>query len=233
MKYKPSALVETMSGSQGDSTFSTGRAGDYIRRRVDPAQPRTANQVARRNSFSTASSAWRLLTAGQRAGWRNLAATVTLTNRYGATYKPTGQQLFVGTFATADNAGVIISNDAPGSIVQPAAVEITELLTKRGAAAANDVLTLKHSGFAAGPVFNIYATGNYSAGREYVAPGSLKFILTSDTNAGNTVVDFKAAWEAIFGRPAIGSKITVSVQVVSQAGFASPKTSRTNVVIAV
>ncbi len=233
MKYVPSVLVQTMSGSQGDSTFSTGAGGDYIRRRVNPAQPRTEAQQEVRATFSAASAAWRSLTQAQRNGWTALAATVTRTDRYGKTYRPTGQQLFVAsrTLASFSSQGAI--SDAPATSAQGNVITFIELIAKRGATAADDVITVDGNVQASGQPVVIFATAPFSAGRAYVSPGQYKKLgvfSQGDLNAG---VSIKSLYEALFGRPTLGSHIALKAYCVSSGMFAGPEANTTAIVVAV
>jgi hypothetical protein len=233
MKYKPSALVETMSGSQGDSTFSTGRAGDYIRRRVNPAQPRTARQMQVRSAFSGMSAVWRTLTEAQRNGWKSLASTVTLTGRYGNTYRPTGQQLFVSVNLNEGRNPDEATPDAPGVSTPAAPLNSLVINVRRGAAAANDIFTVTGSNGDVDTSMGINATGSYSAGRSYISPSQLRFVINKSNAQLGAGADIKAAYEAIFGRPALGAKVSVEVVPINVNGFAGPARRATVVVIAV
>ncbi len=232
MKYKASPLMETFSGSLADSTFSTGRGGDYIRRRVNPAQPRTAAQVAARSVFGTMSARWRTLTDAQRAGWRTLATSITLTDRYGKSYTPSGQQLFVGANATLANDGDELW-DAPGGGSAHVPPFVGALVAKRGAAAANDVITVDVGTVAASERGIVSATAQFSAGRAYISPSQFRKIATLQPGAGGAR-DIKAAYEAVFGRPTIGQKIAVSVAVYDIAvGIKSAEVQALTTVVAV
>lgn len=234
MKYVPSTLVQTMSGSQGDSTFSTGRGGDYIRQRVNPAQPNTARQQAARTAFSAGSSAWRTLTQAQRNGWNNLAQTITLTDRYGKMYKPTGQQLFVANRAASAAIGNNPLSDAPGIVDAPGNLGNITLIIKRGATAATDVFTLQAQfGTDTGDKVVIAATGMYSAGRSYISPGQFKrlAVLTGDNMDNPNSI--KNEWEALFGRPIVGTKVSVKVSAFSQNSFPGSPIIVTTVVVPV
>jgi hypothetical protein len=231
MKYKPSPLMETFSGSLADSTFSTGRGGDYIRRRVKPAQPRTAAQVAARSVFGTMSARWRALTEAQRNGWKALAATVTLNDRYGNAYKPTGQQLYVGANGVLSLSGDQ-TDDAPGSNFGPAYPGSGALMAKRGAAAAQDVITLSVSTVPANTSFVVLATPQFSAGQAYISPSAYRVLQVFGPGAAG-VKDLKAAYEARFGRPVIGQKIALKMYAYAMdAGIKSQEFTSETVVIA-
>ncbi len=233
MKYKPSALVETMSGSQGDNTFSTGRAGDYIRRRVDPAQPRTAAQTSLRAAFSAGSAAWRSLTEAQRTGWKNIAAGISTVGRYGQTYHPTGQQVFVGRYVNSMYLGDGPPDSDPIPVDTPPHVTNLVLVVKRGAAAANDIWTLTANVMPEAGALVIKATPNISAGRAYFSPGQFKKIAQSNAADGLNADSFRVQWEALFGRPVIGSRVATEVDSTSPQRFSGGKVTASTIVIAV
>ncbi len=233
MKYKPSALVETMSGSQGDSTFSTGRAGDYIRRRVDPAQPRTQAQSDVRARFSQFSSQWKTLTAAQRLAWSNLAGTVTLTSRYGSVYHPSGQQLFVRANSNLGAAGVDPITDAPGSASSPGSVTDFNINVRRGATAATDVVTVTAADAPAGSQVEIYATAPFSPGREYVSPSSLRLVAVIAAADMGNVNSIRVQYENKFGRPVLGTKVKMQAVPIGANGIAGPPSQQVVIVIAV
>jgi hypothetical protein len=220
-----------MSGSQGDSTFSTGRAGDYIRRRVDPAQPRTTVQQARRSSFSAFSAEWRTLTEAQRSSWKALAPQVTLTDRYGNTYHPSGQQLFVG-----NNLRIELNGDSP-LLTAPAVPESANIsagdftATRSAAGAATDVLRVADVNGVGVQAILVYATAPYSAGRSYVSPSAFRLV-TVLSGGSNQVENFRAEYEALFGRPVTGTKISVKLIAMSQSGFAGTPIVETSTVTA-
>jgi len=94
MKYI-GLLSSAASGKLGGVVASHNRGGAYFRKHVVPVQPRTASQTANRNQLAAFSSAFKSLTASQIAGWNALGSSVTLKDKLGNSYNPTGQQLFV------------------------------------------------------------------------------------------------------------------------------------------
>lgn len=100
MKYTPSALVSEFSGKQGSTVASHNRFGPYMRNRTIPVNTNTASQQNARNNLSSASKAWKALTAAQRAAWIAAATTILLYDRLGRPYTPTGFQYFVSCCRT-------------------------------------------------------------------------------------------------------------------------------------
>lgn len=113
MKYVPSALIGRLSRSAGSTTAGHNRFGAYLRNRVIPTNPSTSKQTAVRGSLGTLSTAWRGLTAGQRAGWTALGASIVRTDSLGQTYTLTGQQAFVSLNRNLFTLGVVTLLEAP------------------------------------------------------------------------------------------------------------------------
>lgn len=85
------------SGSVAGVTSSRNRFGQYRRTRAIPVQPRSPKQTSNRAIFTSASSAWRLLSSSLQTAWNDYAAGITRTSPIGSSYQPTGASLFVGS----------------------------------------------------------------------------------------------------------------------------------------
>lgn len=71
-------------GKVGGVVFSRNAAGQYIRAKVSPVQPRSAFQQAIRATMTYCAQRWRnTLTAAQRAGWEAYARGTPLVDRFG------------------------------------------------------------------------------------------------------------------------------------------------------
>lgn len=70
-----SVIFDTMSGKLGGAVAAKARGGiQYLRKRVIPSNPQTANQSFIRAAMTGIAAAWRsTLTSVQRAGWTELA----------------------------------------------------------------------------------------------------------------------------------------------------------------
>ena len=125
MKYTPSALVSEFSGAQGSTVASHNRYGPYLRNRTIPVNPNTAEQQNERNNLATISAAWRTLTSAQRAAWTAEALSVTLYDRLGRAYTPTGHQYFVSINRTK----FVYLSSSSISTSPPGIATVTALLT--------------------------------------------------------------------------------------------------------
>lgn len=92
------ANLAEIRGSQGGTTYSRNRFGNYTRNKTSPVNPRTANQSATRSLFGGIAAAWRTLAASQRQTWTDAVASgrYDRTNNFGLTYRPTAFNVFVG-----------------------------------------------------------------------------------------------------------------------------------------
>lgn len=100
VKYTPSALVSEFSGKQGSTVASHNRFGPYFRNRVIPVNPNSLPQQNARNNLSAATKNWKNLTAAQRNDFNTAALSVTLYDRLGQPYTPTGHQYYVSVART-------------------------------------------------------------------------------------------------------------------------------------
>lgn len=125
MKYI-GLLSSAASGKLGGIVASHNRGGQYFRKHTVPTQPRTAAQSLVRAQLRALSSSFRSLTASQVAGWNALGATVSLKNKLGAVYHPTGAQLFVSCNKNLQLIGTsALLTDAPSIPTLPTVTTFT------------------------------------------------------------------------------------------------------------
>lgn len=216
MKYTPSALVSEFSGKQGSTVASHNRFGPYLRNRVIPVNTNTASQQNARNDLSVATKAWAALTAAQRAAWNAAAASVTLFDRLGRPYNPTGHQYFVSvnrtTFVYSGSTAV---TSAPPTAAAPAAL-----------------LTISPTPATIGPAFNVAytatplaaatklileATRQMSAGISFVPRSEFRQLLVTAAAAASPA-NLLASYNAKFGVLVSGKQIFVRGTVITSDG---------------
>ena len=88
-------IVDGVRGSIGGVTFSRGQSGDTVRGKPRPPRPQRVRQLLGQKFMSQASHMWESVTAAQKLGWENYAATVDLTDSLGKIYHPTPLQAYV------------------------------------------------------------------------------------------------------------------------------------------
>lgn len=86
-------------GSQGGTTASRNRYGQYLRARVVPVQPNTFPQAGARARFAGATERWRTLTDAERTAWESYAAATPVVNKLGQVVYLTGHAMYVQTQA--------------------------------------------------------------------------------------------------------------------------------------
>jgi len=206
MKY----LDIPRSGSENAVTASRNRYGQYYRTRAIPVNPASTFQLVQRARMSTNATAWRALTAGQRAGWTSLGAQILRTDSLGQSYDLNG----FGAYSSVNNnqldAGNAALSDAPAIVTPPALLTATITLT---AAAFSIAYTTTPLG--AGQRLFSYISPQQSAGRSFNA--NYKLIAVSAAAAASPA-NVLAAYTARCGVPVVGNRIFLSLAVY-QGGF--------------
>jgi hypothetical protein len=95
------------------------RAGTYFRNWAEPTNTPTAKQTAQRVTFAGVSNAWKALTTHQRDAWEQWASGLTLLNRQGDSYTPTGRQMFMSVTMNTVIAAGTPAVDPPTTAVAP------------------------------------------------------------------------------------------------------------------
>ncbi len=118
--------VTDIRGSIGGSTFSRGKAGNYIRSRKKPINPRSNLQESRRAAASQLSREWgKTLTEVQRAAWRSYADDTNWTNKLGQSITIPGLSAFLRTGSMLILAGEAYQAAAPTESGSAGAVDYT------------------------------------------------------------------------------------------------------------
>lgn len=222
MKYL-SPLLSDARASIGGATASKNRAGNYFRARIAPTQPRTPNQQFVRSTLATLAAAWRGLTADQIAGWNALASTITKKDTLGNSYKPTGEQLFVGNNAALTNTGESTITNPPTSAPSfPGPVSLSATATAGTPSFAVD------SGLTAAPtgyVFVVRATPQLSAGISFISQSRYRTVGAFPDTAFASI-NALASYNALFGALVAGATIGVELRLLHVAsGFQSTAAS--------
>jgi hypothetical protein len=206
MKY----LGNTQSGSEGGTTASRNRYGQYLRRRAVPVQPRTPAQLNQRARMSTNAAAWRALTDAQRAGWSDLGSQITRSDSLGQSYTLNGFGAFCSVNNNLLDAGDSALTDAPPIITPPDLLTATVTLT---AAAFSIAYTATPLG--AGIRLFTFASPQQSAGRKFNGDYRLTQISAA---AAASPANILTAYTAKFGVPVVGNRIFLSLQTY-KGGF--------------
>lgn len=206
MKY----LGQTQSGSEGGTTASRNRFGQYIRRRAVPVQPRTVAQLNQRARLSTNAANWRTLTDAQRAGWLSLGLMMVRTDSLGQSYDLNGFLAFCSVNNNKLDAGDAAVTDAPALITPPGLLTVTVTLT-----AAAFSIAYTPTPLAAGVRAFIFASPQRSDGRNF--NGDYRLMSVTAAAAVSPAV-ILVPYTAKFGVPVVGNKIFLSLATY-QGGF--------------
>lgn len=194
------------------TTSSHNSFGQYRRSRRTPVNPNSTQQGVVRARMSANAALWKTLTDAQRAGWKDLAASMNRSDALGSAYTLNGFLTFCSVNnnqALAGNAGLL---DAPALQTPPTVLTAVLTLT---AAAFSIAYTVTPLG--AGARLLSFASPQRSAGRGF--EGDYRLISVSAAAAVSPAV-LTTAYTAKFGVPIVGNRIFVSL-VTYLGGFQS------------
>lgn len=112
LEYGP--LITKARGSIRGTTFSRVIGGETARGRPYPRRPHTANQALIRQYLTLAAAKWTTETIVIQGLWNVYASSVTLTNRIGQTFHPTGQMMYIRRYVFA-----LLADIGPNTDVLP------------------------------------------------------------------------------------------------------------------
>ena len=210
--FTPGAIVSEVSGKIAATVYSRNKGGAVIRNRRTPINRRSVAQSTRRQGLSSFASAWRGLTAAQRAAWNAAGPSFPYQNKLGQTKQLSGISLYVQFNQNLALIGASSISSPPASF---AFASFTTTLT----AASTPALSLA---FTPTPMptdnnLAVYATANLSPGVAAPNKSAFRFISTiadADTSPADILTDY----QAVFGDPVAGQKIFVEVRPVAATG---------------
>lgn len=205
-------LVPPQSGSIAGQTASRNRFGQYVRTRAIPVNPNTTAQGVVRARLALNSSAWRALTAAQRAGWLDLALSMVRTDSLGQAINLTGLQAYCSVNGERLAAGDAVVSDAPALSTPSALASATITLTAAAFSVAYTATPLP-----AGARLFTFVSPQRSAGRAFESDFRL---LAVSAAAAASPANVYAAYVAKFGLPVVGNRVFLQLQVYT-AGFLS------------
>jgi hypothetical protein len=104
-KITPGPLAGVVSGKIGNTVFSRGRYGPYIRNRMIPTSSQSTATLDVRNRLSALSKAWGAVAAASKVAWKTWAATNPVIDRLGASQVLSANAAFIQLNAHAIQAG--------------------------------------------------------------------------------------------------------------------------------
>jgi hypothetical protein len=230
MKYV-SPIIADARNKIGGSVFARNRAGVYARALVAPVQPRTPSQQANRAIFASLTSAWKTLSAANRASWNTLAPSIILKDSLGQSYMPSGLQLYISCNRNLLQAGQSQIAHAPAG--RPSFPDMRsqslDILILEGSFDHADWIFNTGTLFS-GYTFVMRASKGFSPGVTFIGPANMR-ALSQDINNGDGDIEFSAAYTEVFPVPAVGSNLQVEGYLVHNAsGFASTQISQQGIV---
>lgn len=121
------ALVDSIRGSIGGTTFQSNKHGFTIKRKPNMKNPKTALQVKRQSFMSQASRAWRDLTQSQRDLYDTYASSFPQFAKHNPTSQLSGYSIFVKFNCLNLLIGEVVDTDISQSV--PATDDLTYTVT--------------------------------------------------------------------------------------------------------
>ena len=166
-KVKYGGGIQDLRGSIAGQVHSRNTAGNYIRQKVSPVQPRTSRQLKVRELFTSFSRRFSQgLTDAQQEAWRQAAASNPVRDVFGDSITLTGINLYTRLNSLRALMG-LEPLDEPPPVVQVGAPELTSVV-------ANPVDAILNISFSPSPVpadtyMFIWATEPLNPGVAFVA----------------------------------------------------------------
>lgn len=198
-------------GKLGGQVFSKNRAGAYVRTKVTPSNPRTADQMAGRGILGSLSASWSGLTDLQRRAWNNAVSDWERTDIFGDSRKPTGKNLFTGLNKEIEQSGGTRILVPPTKVVIPELAPLVPVID-----VASDTLSLGITTVPVGFVLQVSATAPLSQGTSFVKD-KLRVIGYAPAGAITPATLFND-YSDKFGVPTAGSNVHIAVKLVATSG---------------
>ena len=226
-KIKFGAMMVDARGKLGGHVFSKNRGGAYVRTKVTPANPQTADQVEQRARLATASQGWKALTEAQRLSWNGAVGSYQSTNVFGDIVNPSGAQLHTRLNVNIALAGgtAIAVPPLPVGIASPAGLSVV-------ADTATPELTIDWtSGPVPAGVQRIVETSPMVSPGIYNANTQLR-VITTLAPATATGVNVISSYTAKFGSLVAGQKLFVRIRDINKTTGEVSQSLVTSVIVA-
>ncbi len=195
-------------GKLGLTVTYPGRNGLIRRTKVTPANPKTAAQMSIRSNLAAQARAYDQLTDTQQQAWITAAARIKSKPTLGQSGPLTGLQLF-----TKINCALLAIGDAPVSVPPAAAIFAPLPISSLELVNTAGDITLKLVTTDQPPESTmLWAAPPQNSGVRR-APGMV--LLGTLGAPANGKVDITAVYTARFGAPAVGQRVFVAAQAVS------------------
>lgn len=215
-KIKFGMMMTDARGKLGGQVFSKNKGGAYVRTKVTPTNPQSADQTTVRALFGAISQAWSALTASQIAAWNTAVEEWKSTDIFGDLLAPTGKELHQRLNNQLQVVGGAAITSPPAKVALPNS-PVTVATIAIGAA----TITLTGAFSGAGIYIQVFGTTQVSNGTSFVK-NKLRDIY-SVISTGYVAADAYSAYVAKFGAPLVTDKVYLAVKYVGSNGQASPR----------
>lgn len=201
--FRPSAIVQNISGAVGGVVFVNGRGGPYVSTRGIKREAVTRRQQLARNGLQRAIVRWSEITDAQRLAWSLLAARTPRIDRLGRTTVYTGRQLFLRHNGFNGRLTLAMQDDPPSLGVSIAFERCTVTVV-------SGVFTLRcfrQGGTGSGRAA-VYGARSHSTA---AAPSNYFAQFFNFTFSTNAVVNPTTAFSFVFGAPQLGEYVKLRV----------------------
>ena len=200
----------------GGVVATKGHAGNFMRKKVSPIQPRTSAQRNVRASFTAISKLWSGGLTGNVAGWNTLAKSTPKKDRFGQSVTMTGLQLFQSLSRNLATIGVSPVITPPANLIASSPGALTYVASVGGpnltVTEANVITSAEYSVVYAGP--------QQSPGRMFV--GKTYRYITKTIGAGAALTtDIETLYVAKFGALIQGKQIPIHVKHINATNGAA------------
>jgi hypothetical protein len=213
LKFLPGVFIGDYSGSQGSTTFSHNKGGQYMKNKSIPTNQQNPAQIAVRSGLISISSSWRALASIDRTAWDSFAASIPKSGPFGLPKFLTGHQ----TFISCNQNLIKVSSTqllTPGSI--PTITSESSVNVNAAGGAATMTITFPTAIQATERIY-VRMSAPKSAGIK-TGKGLSKFICYLD-NTLLSPFNIKIYYELIYGaawQTSVGSKIFCEISVVDE-----------------
>lgn len=214
-RIKTSVLLSDLRGKEGNVVFQKSRSGLISREKVNPSNPRTADQQANRALLASVSSGWGALGDEKRKLWDSAVDSYARTNVFGDSYRPTGKNLFTQLNKNRINAGFALIDTVPDKeTYTPVGLTAVSILN------ADEELEITSSSPSVGQKIIYRATASLSQGTSFYK-GKYRQFAVSASNTPLTSTALYTAYVAKFGKPVAGANISFELLFVGESGLLS------------
>lgn len=214
-------------GTVGNGVFQRSRAGNTIREKVVPINPKSSAQISVRGFLASLSKAWAGLTDSQRGQWDTAAASAEWTqkNAFGEDFQLSGEQLYLKLNLIIDFIGETRITTPPSKATFDSITLGTVTAT-----AGTPSLSMPFTGsLSSNFQFMISASQQVSQGIMSTKSVSFRNILNT---TGSTPIDLLTAYNNKFGTLVEGRKIYIRLEIASDLTGESLLVGETSVIVA-